>query len=65
MHLFNLPSISLAVSLKNIREKAVFGWHKVKSVMPSATFVVEIKLILVCICVVLSDDVQQTEKTTI
>ena len=38
MSLFNLPSISLAESLKNIGEKAIFGWHEVKSVMPSTTF---------------------------
>ncbi|KAL7589577.1 hypothetical protein Lser_V15G40323 [Lactuca serriola] len=41
-HLFNPPSVSLAMSLKNMGEKAVFAWQKMKSMMPSATCVVDI-----------------------
>ncbi|XP_023755224.1 GDSL esterase/lipase At4g10955 [Lactuca sativa] len=40
-HLFNPPSVSLAMSLKNMGEKAVFAWQKMKSMMPSATCVVD------------------------
>ncbi|KAI3736283.1 hypothetical protein L6452_15822 [Arctium lappa] len=35
-HLFNPPSVSLAMSLKNVGEKAVVVWQKVKSMLPSA-----------------------------
>ncbi|KVI04145.1 Lipase, class 3 [Cynara cardunculus var. scolymus] len=34
-HLFNPPSVSLAMSLKNVGEKAVVVWQKVKSMLPS------------------------------
>ncbi|OWM78771.1 GDSL esterase/lipase At4g10955 [Punica granatum] len=35
-HLFNPPSVSLAMSLRNIGEKAGFVWKRVKSMFPSA-----------------------------
>ncbi|PWA72852.1 alpha/Beta hydrolase fold protein [Artemisia annua] len=34
-HLFNPPSVSVAMSLKNIGEKAVVAWQKVKSMVSS------------------------------
>ncbi|OAY60673.1 GDSL esterase/lipase At4g10955 [Manihot esculenta] len=34
-HLFNPPSISIAMSLRNIGEKAGFAWKKLKSMLPS------------------------------
>ncbi|KAL4572972.1 hypothetical protein LXL04_019761 [Taraxacum kok-saghyz] len=40
-HLFNPPSVSVAMSLKNMGEKAVFVWQKVKSMMPSAASVAD------------------------
>lgn len=40
-HLFNPPSVSVAMSLKNMSEKAVVAWQKVKSMMPSATCVAD------------------------
>ncbi|KAL2938800.1 hypothetical protein RDABS01_022249 [Bienertia sinuspersici] len=36
-HLFNPPSVSLAMSLKNLGEKAVFGWKRIRSMLPSGT----------------------------
>ncbi|OMO95885.1 Lipase, class 3 [Corchorus capsularis] len=36
-HLFNPPSISLAMSLKNIGEKAGFAWKRLKSMLPSSS----------------------------
>lgn len=33
-HLFNPPSVSLAMSLKNIGEKAEYVWSRVKSMLP-------------------------------
>ncbi|XP_076960459.1 GDSL esterase/lipase At4g10955-like [Bidens hawaiensis] len=38
-HLFNPPSVSLAMSLKNMGEKAVVAWQKVKSMVSSNTAV--------------------------
>ncbi|XVF81680.1 hypothetical protein PTKIN_Ptkin15bG0174700 [Pterospermum kingtungense] len=35
-HLFNPPSISLAMSLRNIGEKAGFAWTRLKSILPSS-----------------------------
>lgn len=34
-HLFNPPSVSLAMSLRNIGEKAEFVWQRFKSMLPS------------------------------
>ncbi|XP_055801426.1 GDSL esterase/lipase At4g10955-like [Solanum dulcamara] len=34
-HLFNPPSVSLAMSLRNIGEKAGFVWKRLKSMLPS------------------------------
>nr|XP_043613612.1 GDSL esterase/lipase At4g10955 [Erigeron canadensis] len=34
-HLFNPPSVSIAMSLKNVGEKAVVAWQKVKSMVSS------------------------------
>lgn len=34
-HLFNPPSVSLAMSLKNMGEKASFVWQRFKSMLPS------------------------------
>lgn len=34
-HLFNPPSVSVAMSLKNLSEKAGFAWRRVKSMLPS------------------------------
>ncbi|CAN4087321.1 unnamed protein product [Withania somnifera] len=34
-HLFNPPSVSLAMSLRNIGEKAGFMWKRLKSMLPS------------------------------
>ncbi|KAF5458663.1 hypothetical protein F2P56_022676 [Juglans regia] len=36
-HLFNPPSVSLAMSLKNIGEKAGFVWKRFKSMLPSSS----------------------------
>ncbi|KAK4344608.1 hypothetical protein RND71_034784 [Anisodus tanguticus] len=36
-HLFNPPSISLAMSLRNIGEEAGFAWKRFKSMLPSNT----------------------------
>ncbi|KAF6167527.1 hypothetical protein GIB67_031728 [Kingdonia uniflora] len=36
-HLFNPPSVSLAMSLRNIGEKAGFVWKRFKSMLPSST----------------------------
>lgn len=33
-HLFNPPSVSLAMSLKNLGEKAGYAWSRVKSIIP-------------------------------
>ncbi|CAL0312697.1 unnamed protein product [Lupinus luteus] len=33
-HLFNPPSVSLAMSLRNIEEKAEFVWNRLKSMLP-------------------------------
>ncbi|XP_031256783.1 GDSL esterase/lipase At4g10955 [Pistacia vera] len=35
-HLFNPPSVSLAMSFRNMGEKAVFAWNRVKSMLPSS-----------------------------
>ena len=35
-HLFNPPSISLAMSLRNIGEKAGFAWKRLKLMLPSS-----------------------------
>ncbi|KAA8526200.1 hypothetical protein F0562_008061 [Nyssa sinensis] len=35
-HLFNPPSVSLAMSLRNIGEKAEFVWKRFKSMLPSS-----------------------------
>lgn len=35
-HLFNPPSVSLAMSLKNIGEKAGIAWKRLKSMLPSS-----------------------------
>ena len=35
-HLFNPPSVSLAMSLKNMGEKASFVWRRFKSMLPSS-----------------------------
>lgn len=35
-HLFNPPSVSLAMSFKNIGEKAVFVWKRFKSMLPTS-----------------------------
>ncbi|XP_058782369.1 GDSL esterase/lipase At4g10955-like [Vicia villosa] len=34
-HLFNPPSVSLAMSLRNIGEKAELAWRRIKSMIPS------------------------------
>lgn len=36
-HLFNPPSISLAMSIRNIGEKAGFAWMRLKSMLPSSS----------------------------
>ncbi|KAL5791701.1 hypothetical protein ACOSP7_000295 [Xanthoceras sorbifolium] len=36
-HLFNPPSVSLAMSFKNIGEKAGFVWKRLKSMLPSSS----------------------------
>ncbi|KAF8410980.1 hypothetical protein HHK36_003518 [Tetracentron sinense] len=36
-HLFNPPSVSLAMSLRNIGEKAGFVWNRFKSMLPSSS----------------------------
>ena len=36
-HLFNPPSVSLAMSLRNIGEKAGFAWQRFKSMLPSSS----------------------------
>ncbi|KAE9598463.1 hypothetical protein Lal_00033678 [Lupinus albus] len=36
-HLFNPPSVSLAMSLRNIGEKAEFVWNRIKSMIPSSS----------------------------
>ncbi|OIW16309.1 hypothetical protein TanjilG_19025 [Lupinus angustifolius] len=36
-HLFNPPSVSLAMSLRNIGEKAEFVWSRLKSMLPSSS----------------------------
>lgn len=36
-HLFNPPSVSLAMSLRNIGEKAGFVWKRFKSILPSSS----------------------------
>lgn len=36
-HLFNPPSVSLAMSLRNIGEKAGFAWKRFKSMLPSSS----------------------------
>ncbi|PON89722.1 Fungal lipase-like domain containing protein [Trema orientale] len=36
-HLFNPPSVSLAMSLRNIGEKAGFVWKRLKSMLPSSS----------------------------
>ncbi|KAK5818181.1 GDSL esterase/lipase At4g10955 isoform X1 [Gossypium arboreum] len=36
-HLFNPPSISIAMSLRNIGEKAGFAWKRLKSMLPSSS----------------------------
>ncbi|TKY57208.1 GDSL esterase/lipase [Spatholobus suberectus] len=36
-HLFNPPSVSLAMSLKTIGEKAEFVWNRLKSMLPSSS----------------------------
>ncbi|XP_057954593.1 GDSL esterase/lipase At4g10955 [Malania oleifera] len=36
-HLFNPPSVSLAMSLRNIGEKAGLAWKRFKSILPSTT----------------------------
>lgn len=36
-HLFNPPSVSLAMSLRNIGEKAEFAWKRFKSMLPSGS----------------------------
>lgn len=36
-HLFNPPSVSLAMSLRNIGEKAGFVWKRLKSMLPPST----------------------------
>ncbi|CAL0310868.1 unnamed protein product [Lupinus luteus] len=36
-HLFNPPSVSLAMSLRNIGEKAEFVWNRLKSMIPSSS----------------------------
>lgn len=35
-HLFNPPSVSVAMSLKNLGEKAGFAWKRVKAMLPSS-----------------------------
>lgn len=35
-HLFNPPSVSIAMSLRNIGEKAELAWKRVKSMLPSS-----------------------------
>ncbi|KAK2661934.1 hypothetical protein Ddye_000508 [Dipteronia dyeriana] len=35
-HLFNPPSVSLAMSFRNIGEKAGFAWNRLKSMLPSS-----------------------------
>lgn len=36
-HLFNPPSVSVAMSLRNIGEKAEFAWKRLKSMLPSGS----------------------------
>lgn len=36
-HLFNPPSVSLAMSVRNIGEKAIFAWNRFKSMLPSSS----------------------------
>ncbi|XP_023535014.1 GDSL esterase/lipase At4g10955 [Cucurbita pepo subsp. pepo] len=36
-HLFNPPSVSVAMSLRNIGEKAEFAWKRIKSMLPSGS----------------------------
>ncbi|KGN54931.1 GDSL esterase/lipase At4g10955 isoform X1 [Cucumis sativus] len=36
-HLFNPPSVSVAMSLRNIGEKAEFAWKRIKSMIPSGS----------------------------
>ncbi|XP_015880071.3 GDSL esterase/lipase At4g10955 [Ziziphus jujuba] len=36
-HLFNPPSVSLAMSLRNLGEKAGFAWKRLKSMLPSSS----------------------------
>ncbi|XP_027340886.1 GDSL esterase/lipase At4g10955 [Abrus precatorius] len=36
-HLFNPPSVSLAMSLRNIGEKAELAWKRLKSMLPSSS----------------------------
>ncbi|KAK1388745.1 Golgi transport complex family protein [Heracleum sosnowskyi] len=36
-HLFNPPSVSLAMSLKNISERAGFAWKRIRAMLPYAT----------------------------
>ncbi|KAI8526621.1 hypothetical protein RHMOL_Rhmol12G0010200 [Rhododendron molle] len=36
-HLFNPPSVSLAMSVRNIGEKATFAWKRFKSMLPSSS----------------------------
>ncbi|XP_034700879.1 GDSL esterase/lipase At4g10955 [Vitis riparia] len=36
-HLFNPPSVSLAMSLRNMGEKAGFAWKRFKSMLPSSS----------------------------
>ncbi|KAL9241313.1 hypothetical protein vseg_015438 [Gypsophila vaccaria] len=36
-HLFNPPSVSLAMSFRNLGEKAVFVWKRFRSMLPSGT----------------------------
>ncbi|KAI4308108.1 hypothetical protein L6164_031215 [Bauhinia variegata] len=41
-HLFNPPSVSVAMSLRNIGEKAEFVWKRLKSMLPSSNEVVPV-----------------------
>ncbi|VFQ85599.1 unnamed protein product [Cuscuta campestris] len=36
-HLFNPPSVSIAMSLRNLGEKATFVWKRLKSMIPSSS----------------------------
>ncbi|KAH8509180.1 hypothetical protein H0E87_011084 [Populus deltoides] len=36
-HLFNPPSVSMAMSLRNIGERAGFAWNRFKSMLPSSS----------------------------